>query len=204
MKFCYCSIVLFSFLTSVVADRLPIEVQGHPLVQGVLAQHYIHIRGSGRIEVAYPKALAMLELEDVLTEVQRAYMELLPEGEAAEFVITLEEAGAYSFVNRKQQHTRIEELLRRSCVEDGTDMVLHAAGTRAFGAFQSVTWIHVTACTLNPDESEWFVEVFAFPENSFSRFFARNMGIARRFFRQKTQEISELATEITLHLFEGT
>ena len=201
MKKLFLLIVCCLGLQDLRAAEVPPGVKEHPLVRNLLAEHYIHIHGEGRINVAYEKALAMLELEDVLTEIQRAYTDLLPEGEEAEFVITLENQRVYSFVNRKQQHTRIEELLRESSGVGGTDMVLYAEGVRGFGPFQSLTWIRVFPCETDPDVSEWRVQVYAFPQNSVSRFFARNLGIARRFFHRKTAEISELATGITLHLF---
>lgn len=183
--------------------ELPGVVSEHPLVVSLMAEHYLHIRGEGRVEVAYGTAEAMLSLEDVLTEVQRAYGALLPPGEEPEFVITAEAAGVYRFVNRKGQHTRIEELLRASCEREGTDMVLYAAGRRGFGDFRSLTWIRVRPAADGTEACEWAVEVFAYPENRVSRFFARNLGVADRYFRRKTKEISALAAEIALYLVSG-
>lgn len=179
---------------------IPEGFRAHERVRPVLEAHYILIQGSGIVGVEYDVALNMLEAEDLLTLVQTAYEELLEEGETAEFTIEQTEPGEYSFVNSKRQFTRILELHRAPDDEGGMELLLYSEGTRSFGDFQALTHLRVRACPENHSRCVWTVEVYAYPSNSLSRYFARNLGIARRYFRSKTSEISELATRIAVHL----
>jgi hypothetical protein len=194
-----------SFWSCALADNLvfPEKWKQHDLVAGVLSQHYIFITGKGSVGVAYEDALRMLEREDLLSSVQSAYQDLLEEGETAEFEIKQVEPGTYQYVNQKGQTTHIVELMRERQEDGSTELLLYSKGVRGFGSFQSLTHVRVHSDVEAKDQSVWQVEVYAYPENSMSRFFARNLGIARRYFHSKTKEISVLATEICLHLIQS-
>jgi hypothetical protein len=192
--------MLAGFGSEAAEVNLPAELRELPLTLSVTSHHYIHIKGEGRVEVPYPDALRLLTTEDLLTRIQEAYADLLPEGESPEFVIELKEPGSYQYRNRKKEETRIVEMLRRPHPETGMELVLFSAGERGFGAFRAITHVRVRADGEQEGHSLWSVEVYAYPENRFSRFFARNLGIADRYFRSKTEEISVLAREICLSI----
>ena len=50
------------------------------------------------------------------------------------------------------------------------------------------------------DACTYKVIVYAYPENAVSRFFARHLGIAERYFHQKTKDITALSIAISKHL----
>lgn len=179
------------------ASFLPGSLDQHPRAAAVLAEKFIHVTGSGQVDITFEQASALLQRPDLLTDIQTAYAALLQEGQKPEFVIQAVEPGEYFFENRHRQTTRIFELKRQENEAGGIDFVLFAQGTRSFGDFQSLTHIQIQSCPENPEITLWEVQVFAYPENSMSRFFARNFGIAQRFFRSKTREISGLAVEIS-------
>lgn len=185
------------------SEHLPGGLDQDPRSGSVLEQHFIHVFGAGRVGVAFDRAVAMLERPDLLSDIQTAYAELLGEGETPEFEIKLTGPGEYFFENRKKQTTKIQEMFRGRNDREGMDFVIYAEGNRSFGDFKSLTHVRVNACPEDPRHTLWEVNVYAYPENRVSRFVARNFGIARRFFRAKTKEISELAVEISRYFVES-
>lgn len=188
--------------TSTAHECLPEELKDCLRSGSVISNHYIHVTGRGELAVAFTNAINLLEMDDVLSAVQEAYSDLLDEGEKPEFVIKQEEDGRYSFINKKKQFTEIHELLRGPGEDGAMRMVLYVEGERGFGHFKSLNYIRVRGIGDEGKRTEWEVDVFAFPENSVSRFFARNLGLVERFFRKKTKFISGLATDVCLHLID--
>lgn len=200
MKHLLSFVVLAPLLLGAQPDTLPFSLADMPLAQKVLDRNYIRITGEDRIGVSFEQALGLLNQPDLLMSVQEAYADLLEEGEEPEFVITEEKPGRYRYVNREDQNTEIVELYREFSEQGEKEVVLYSKGERSFGTFQALTYIRVFPEPDNPAGSQWQVQVFAYPENGFSRFFARTFGIAQRYFNRKTEDISELVTRICLHL----
>lgn len=72
-------------------------------------------------------------------------------------------------------------------------LYLFSEGDRFFGRFEALTAI--TAKPAGTDRIDWLVRVYAYPRNTFSRLVART-GVVNRFFRSKTDEITDLAVRI--------
>ena len=201
-----CSLLFFLILPGLLAAQpnlLPEHVRETEPARAVLDRNYIHITGKGRVGVPYPQALVLMKQADLLLSVQEAYADLLEEGAEPEFEITLDAPGQYSYVNQKDQRTDISELTREAGENGETILVLYSKGKRSFGRFEALIHVTVTPDPEHEDESSrWEVQVFAFPQNGISRFLARNFGMAQRYFTRKTAEISELVTDICLHLIE--
>jgi len=181
-------------------DTLPEGVAELEQARGVLDKKYIHITGDGAVGVSYAHARTLLDQPDLILAVEEAYAELLEEGEKPEFNINVIEPGVYQYKNKKGQETTIVELHREFTENGDLELVIYAEGKRSFGPFQALTYVHVGASVEDPDQSDWTVQVFAYPKNGFSRFFARNFGIAQRYFTKKTASMSELVTEICEHM----
>jgi hypothetical protein len=181
-------------------ETLPESIQDMQKAQDVLAKNFIHITGQGTVGVCYDTTKLLLEEPDVILTIQAAYADLLGEGQEPEFEIQEDGPGTYHYVNQKEQQTRITELYRAFTAEGHLEMVLHTEGERSFGEFRALTYVIVRPCEEEAGLSQWDVQVFAYPESGFSRFFARTFGIAQRYFTRKTSELSELITEICLHV----
>jgi len=202
MKRFFSILLMLGSVSTAQPERIPPAARTSELAEKVLDRRYIHITGAGSVDVPYPQALLLMDQADLLTSVQAAYVDLLDEGCEPEFEIILEEPGRYSYVNAKDQRTEITELLRGRAPEGATELVLYAKGKRSFGKFQSLTHVTVAPDPESTDRSRWDVQVFAYPENGFSRFFARNFGIAQRYFTRKTADIAALASQICLHMIQ--
>ncbi len=192
--------VVFPILLFAQPDTLPEGIAELEKVQGVLGKKFIHITGDGAVGVSYAHAKVLLDQPDLILAVETAYAELLEEGTEPEFKINLLEPGVYHYQNKKGQDTTIVELHRQFRDDGNLDLVIYAEGKRSFGKFQALTYVQVGTSEENPDQSDWTVQVFAYPKNGFSRFFARNFGIAQRYFTKKTASMSELVTEICEHM----
>lgn len=195
-------LILLPFLLFAQPDSLPEEVRDMPPARKVLEKNFILIQGNGTVEASFHQALNLLDQPDLLLSVQAAYSDLLKEGEEPEFVITEEAPGTYRYVNREEQKTEIRELHRKPNEKGEKIVVLYSKGERSFGSFQALTHVRVYAHPELPGHTQWSVQVFAYPENGFSRFFARTFGLAQRYFDRKTADLSELVTRICLHLLQ--
>jgi hypothetical protein len=176
------------------------DYESSPYYQSVITSHYIRIAGEGRIDVSHETTLLLFNQDDILDAVQRAYAHLLKEGEQPEFVVKQHGEGNWNYVNKSGNRSEIMELHRCAEPNRPSKLVLYTKGERFFGDFQAVIVIQFrlqteTACSYQ-------VEVFAYPRSAISRFFARRLGIAERYFRTKTAEMIELSVRICSILTE--
>ncbi len=174
------------------ADR----IGGDAAARRVLDRNPIRVETRGAAPIAYSDAVRMFESPSLLADVQAEYARLLPPGEKPEFVITQTAPDAYHYVNKSGQETDIRELHRAEHEGPATEVVFHAKGRRFFGEFQAV--IHIAASPRAAGEGiEYIARVYAYPENSVSRFFARHLRLVHLFFNSKTAEIEQLSVRIS-------
>ncbi|MBN2161967.1 MAG: hypothetical protein JXR25_08375 [Pontiellaceae bacterium] len=154
---------------------------------------------AGTVPVPFSKALVLIETPTLLNDVQNAYRGLMmDEGEEPEFTIQQNSTNTYFYVNRDGERTDITEVLRRRTAENAFDIVYYSKGERFFGDYQAV--IHVQVSPSGATNSTYAASVYAYPENAVSRFFARRLGLVKRFFKKKTAEMSGIITAITCSL----
>jgi hypothetical protein len=165
--------------------------------RSVLDRHYIKAGGTGTVDVSFRDAVMLFEQENLLNDVQAAYAKMLTEGQTPEFTIQVDATNQWSYVNKSGQQSVIIELHRLIGAEDRASLVYYSAGERFFGKFRAVIVIDVIPAE---HASSYEVTVYAYPENSFSRFFARHLGVVDRFFHAKTLEITALAVGICEHM----
>jgi hypothetical protein len=191
-------------LGGVPVDAETAAYTNHPLVRSVFDAHFIKVDGSGRVAVPFADALALFERDDLLDEVQGAYARLLPPGETPEFIIHQRASNHWFFVNKHSQTSTIHEVHRVVEPDQSAHLVYYSDGRRFFGDYRSVIDIRVLGDGDGDGDgvaSRYEVAVYAYPVNSFSRFFARHLGVVETFFRGKTDEIATLSVEICEHLF---
>jgi len=189
------AIVLMMLLDGTLAGAAAAaDYRALPLYQSVATAHVIRVEGEGVVEVAYPTAQALFEKDDILDAVQEAYAALLPEGERPEFEVVSGGDRTWSYVNRHGERSRVVELHRDIRPEERAFLVYFTEGERFFGSFRAV--IEITVTPTDAASSRYDVRVLAYPERSVSRFFARHLGIAERFFRSKTREVTDLTVTI--------
>ena len=165
--------------------------------QSVATSHYIRVEGEGLVDVPFAEARRLFEQDDILDAVQVAYRNLLPPGEQPEFTVQQEATNRWSYLNKANQRSVMVELHRSLDDADDARLVFYSEGERFFGDFRAVIDISVRGEDV---QSRYAVTVMAYPVNSFSRFFARHLGVVPRFFRTKTTEITELAVMICRYL----
>lgn len=170
------------------------RVGGDAAAARVLEKNPIRVEAKGSVPIAYADAVRMFASPTLLADVQAEYARLLPEGEEPEFVITQTSPVDYHYVNKSGQETAIREVHRAEHEGPTTEVVFHAKGRRFFGDFQAV--IHIAA---RPAEAgtDYTTRVYAYPENSVSRFFARHLRLVKLFFNSKTEEIEKLSIQIS-------
>lgn len=166
--------------------------------RSVLDAHYIEINGSGDVPVAFRAAKDVFESDNILDLIQAAYDDMLPEGEEPEFVIETVGPNAWQYVNLAGETSRILQLHRTFARNGEGHLVLYSDGDRFFGTYRAV--IDITVRDAGESASAYAVTVYAYPENAVSRFFARHFGMAERYFRNKTREITDISVAISRYL----
>jgi len=161
----------------------------------------IYAETTGSVPVKFPDALVVFEQPDLLQSVQDAYCELIAENGKPEFTIEQTSTNTYFYINRKNERTDITEVLRERTSETAVDVIYYSVGERFFGKYEAV--IHVQITDDDGEHTHYTASVYAYPENAFSRFFARRLGLVERFFRNKTSEMTGLITQITYNLCGG-
>lgn len=168
--------------------------------RSVIESHYIEIHGQGTVSIPLPAARNLFESDRILDIIQESYADLLPEGEEPEFVVEATGTNVWHYTNRKQETSRIMELHRSFTEDPGGHLVFFTEGQRFFGNFRAIIDIHVSEAGPEENACTYQVIVYAYPENAVSRFFARHLGMAKRYFHQKTKDITALSIAISKHL----
>lgn len=166
----------------------------------LLAKNYIYAETGGAVPVCFDRALTVFRKESFLSLVQAEYERMMPAGNSPEFVIEPCGPDAWFYVNRKGERTDIFETAARREGDDRFHLVYYTEGRRFFGTYQALIHIRLTRTA---GTSAYHVAVYAYPENGVSRFVARRLNLVERYFRSKTNEISDQAIQISTRLCGG-
>lgn len=164
---------------------------------GLLAKEFICAETVGTVPVNIQSAISVFQLPSFLTSVQEEYARILPPGKLPEFTVQQSSTNTWFFINGHQERTDITEVAGRMTAKDTFDLAYYTAGRRFFGFYEALIHIRLAGAG---DSTSYTVAVYAYPENGFSRFFARRLNLVEKYFHSKTGEISELAVQISTRL----
>jgi hypothetical protein len=167
------------------------------LSRELLAKDFICAETTGTVSVSIQSAISVLQQPSFLTRVQEEYEKMLPPGKHPEFVVQQSSTNTWFFINDHQERTDITEVAKRLTEPDTFDLAYYTHGRRFFGSYQALIQIRLIR---TGDSTGYTVAVYAYPENSFGRFFARHLQLVEKYFRSKTAEISGLAVQISTRL----
>lgn len=166
----------------------------------VLEREFIYTETGGMVPVSFCSAVSVLQQPAFLTRVQEEYEKTLPAGKSPEFIIQQSATNAWFYINKKQERTDITEVAGRITGADTFDLAYYTQGCRFFGTYQALIHVRLTG---SGNSTDYTVAVYAYPENGFSRFFARHLQLVEKYFRSKTGEISAIAVQISKRLCNG-
>lgn len=168
-------------------------VSEHEASAGLLEQKSIQLSAEGTVDLSFEEASSILCRSDMLTAIQQAYAEILPEGEQPEFTVRQVAEGKYFYKNRHGEETRIEEVARVRVPGEKVTVALYSEGRRFFGPYQSLCQVEVVPDGEN--RVHYTIIVHARPESAAIRFFAR-LAPVELFFRHKTRELTGLVVDV--------
>ena len=200
IKLCALCVLLWQCVVPVLALDTLALLEAGPSKTLLEDKKPIYAEAKGSVPVNFDAALQVLRHPDFITHVQDAYCELIDEDGTPEFTIQKTSTNTYFYVNRKDERTDITEVLRRETAEGCFDIILYSAGKRSFGKYQAL--IHIQVVKDGKNKSHYVAAVYAYPENAFSRFFARHLGLVERYFKKKTGQMTGIVTTITCSLCE--
>jgi hypothetical protein len=202
MKPFLCLITLFA-LASGAQAVLPGSLYAAPEVQSILSNNCIRIEASGRAGAEFTDLLTVNQRTDLLEAVQREYAAMMPEGKRPEFEVQEIAPGKYFYINDKKQESRLTELMRDLQPDGKLHIVYAIYGNRFFGEFQALVHIEVTGA--GSGKVSYHAEVYAWPQNQFTRGVARGLRFAiESFFEGKTRYMTGLVLNICSRLVEDT
>ena len=158
----------------------------------------IYAETCGAVPVGFSDALVVFGKPTLLQDVQDAYRAQIAKDHEPEFSIQQASSNAYYYVNKDKERTDITEVLRKKTSDSTYDIVYYSTGKRFFGKYEAV--IHVRICANGEDKTSYLAVVYAYPENAFSRFFARHLKVVERYFTKKTGQMTEIVTAISCSL----
>lgn len=191
------AICCFSSQYSLALDTLALLESG-PSKMLLESKKPIYAETQGSVPIRFSRALDVLQQPELMTNVQRAYCELIAEGGTPEFTINQTSTNTYYYINKDGERTDITEVLKRKTSDTTFDMVLYSAGQRFFGNYQAL--IHVQIVDVGNGSVSYVSSVYAYPENAVSRFFARHLGLVNRYFKSKTSQMTDIITAISCRL----
>jgi hypothetical protein len=196
------SILLFLFLPILsLHAEIPESVRNRSDVKDLFSKTCLHLSSDGTVDADFSALLKINARNGLLDAVQREYAAMLPEGEEPEFKVKEVAAGEYVYTNRKQQTSHLNEILRNLQPDGMLHAVFIVRGERFFGRFKAL--VHVEIENAGSQQVHYSVDVFAWPENVFTRLVARGMHFAvESFFRRKTRYMTTLVVDICARLVE--
>jgi hypothetical protein len=185
-------------LTSSAIELDPVATK-HTAVAALIKKKCIYLEATGQANLSMDMACGLLGRSDMLETIQQAYGNMLPTGESAEFTIKKEAPGKYSYTNRHNQKTRLEEVAKRAIPNEKALVAIYSEGHRSFGEFRSLVQIEVIPA---PEGGvQYQICVYAYPNSCMMRLFAKLPGV-ERFFKSKTVEMTELSLSICRQIYE--
>jgi len=166
----------------------------------LMEQKFIYAETGGAVPVSFCSAVSVLHQPAFLTRVQEEYEKMLPAGKLPEFTVQQSSTNAWFYINKKQERTDIAQVASRITGADTFDLAYYTHGRRFFGMYQALIHVRLTG---SGNSTDYTVAVYAYPENGFSRFFARHLKLVERYFHSKTAEISAIAVQISTRLCNG-
>lgn len=167
------------------------------LSRSLLEKEVICAETDGTVPVSIQSAISVLQQPAFLTRVQEEYEKMLPPGRRPEFTVQQSATNIWFYINKKQERTDITEVASRQGGGDMFDLAYYTQGRRFFGLYQALIHIRLTGIG---NSTKYTVAVYAYPENNFSRFFARHLQLVEKYFRSKTGEVSDVAVRISTRL----
>jgi hypothetical protein len=153
----------------------------------------------GTLPVKFVGMMRVLSEPDFLENIQRAYSELIIEGETPEFRINKTSDKTYYYINKNGERTDILEVLRRKTSDTTFDIILLSSGKRFFGNYEALIHVQITR---KGEQVDYVSSVYAYPENVISRFLARRLGLIERYFRNKASHMTGIISIISCKLCE--
>jgi hypothetical protein len=160
----------------------------------LLSKKCIRAETAGIVPVRFDDAASVLKQPGLVQAVQKEYARSVARDGKVQFPIIKTAPGTYHYVNKKNQKTQITELVRKQTAKDTFDMVYHAEGKRFFGKYEVI--IHLRAIDADAAGVVYTAQIHAYPRNGPMRFFARRLGVVERYFRKKTDVITDISTRI--------
>lgn len=173
----------------------------HPPTRALLSRNTIRVEAGGRIPVDFAAIVTLFSQTNLVDRIQAAYAHSLPEGRKPEFMLQPVATNMWRYANRRAEESEVHEVARLQTDSNTVVAAYYARGRRFFGPFESITLIHVAPA--NPGQTAYIVRVHAYPHQAVSRFLARHLGIAERFFRDKTLEMEGISTRVCGLLCRG-
>lgn len=197
-KFILISVCLFGSALCGAVELDPAAAK-HASVESLVQKKCIYLEAAGKADMSMDMASGLLGRQDMLETIQQAYEDMLPEGASAEFTVRKESEGKYSYVNRHNQQTQIEEVAKTVVPDEKVLVALYSEGRRFFGAYQSLVQVEVKPA---PEGGvSYAVCVYAYPESRMLRLVSKVPGV-KRFFKNKTAEMTELTLSICQKIYE--
>ena len=164
----------------------------------ILEKKCIRLGTSEVLKVDFETACSVLMQPKLVEAIQEEFAQIIAEDGKVEFPVIDEGDGNYYYENEKGKRTDVHELYRKRTDEHTFNYVVWARGKRFFGGFDVVG--HLQVVDAGHQGIIYSVNTHAYPHNWATRFFARNIGATKRYFKRKMEMISYIAREIGLSL----
>ena len=168
-------------------------VASDPVIRRVLDLDPIHIHTSGQDATKFEDIAAGLGRSNLVMDVQVTYARMLPAGKQPEFVIRQATTNTYFYVNKHEERSDIQEVLRRVDAAGCIRCVYNVKGRRFFGPFEAVIQIDVHRRAEGNTSFE--IDVYAHPEVTMTRLLAR-LPLVDLYFQHKTRDVVALVVSI--------
>ncbi|MEA2068710.1 MAG: hypothetical protein U9P12_05875 [Verrucomicrobiota bacterium] len=177
-----------------------VDLLESPGAKDVLGKKCIRLGTSEVLPIDFQTACRVLERSKLVEAVQEEFVRSVSGNGKADFPIAGTGQGKYHYINEKGQRTDITELYRQQTDDYSFDYVVHASGKRFFGHYDII--IHLQVVDADPSGVIYSVIIHAYPHNGITRFSARKLAPAKKYFRKKMKLISYVAREVGLELCE--
>ena len=175
-----------------------VDLLDSPDAKDVLGKKCIRLGTSEVLPIDFETACRVLEQSKLVEAVQEEFIRSVSGNGKADFPIIGTGGGRYHYINEKGKRTDIAELYRKQTDVYSFDYIVQASGKRFFGGYDVI--IHLQVVDAGSIGVVYSVSIHAYPHNGITRFSARKLAPAKKYFKKKMKLISYVAREVGLGL----
>jgi len=191
-------LIAVGMISAAVSAQTTAELLDQSPAKKILNKKCIQLETTELLPIEFQTACRVLAQPHLLEAVQAEFIRSISKTGNVDFPVIQTGPTTYYYINETGKQVDIVERYRKQTDAHSFNYVVQATGKRFFGDFDVI--IHLQVVDAGSAGIVYSVITYAYPHNFITRFYLRNIGSAKKYFKSKMRMISSVAREIAIEL----